>query len=201
MNTQYPRQVKSMDKIKLGFAVCGSFCTLNRTLSAVKELSEKGYDITPILSPIVQTTDTRFIKASDFKNSIEEICKKESIVSIVDAEPIGPKKMFDALIVCPCTGNTLAKLTYGITDTCVTMAVKAHIRNNRPAVIAVSTNDALSASAKNIGYLLNTKNFYFVPYRQDDPLAKERSIVADFSLIEQTVLSAIEGKQLRPIII
>ncbi len=190
-----------MDKIKLGFAVCGSFCTLSRTLNTVKELTEKGYDITPILSPIVQTTDTRFFEATDFKNAIEALCKKKSIESIVDAEPIGPKKMFDALVVCPCTGNTLAKLTYGITDTCVTMAVKAHIRNNRPCIIAVSTNDALSASAKNVGHLLNTKNFYFVPYRQDDPLLKERSIVADFSLIEQTVIAAIDGKQLRPIII
>ena len=109
--------------------------------------------------------------------------------------------MFDAVVVCPCTGNTLAKLAYGITDTSVTMAVKAHIRNNRPAVVAVSTNDALSASAKNIGYLLNTKNYYFVPYKQDDPFSKERSIVADFSLIDQTVRYALDGKQLRPIII
>ena len=109
--------------------------------------------------------------------------------------------MFDAIVICPCTGNTLAKLAYGITDTCVTMAVKAHIRNNRPAIIAVSTNDALSASAKNIGYLLNTKNYYFVPYRQDDPLSKERSIVADFSFIDQTIHCALEGNQIRPIIL
>ena len=190
-----------MSKIKIGFAVCGSFCTLRKTLDTIKLLCESNYEITPILSPIVQTTDTRFISASDFKQQIEEICNKPSITTIADAEPIGPKKMFDAIVICPCTGNTLAKLAYGITDTCVTMAVKAHIRNNRPAIIAVSTNDALSASAKNIGYLLNTKNYYFVPYRQDDPLSKERSIVADFSLIDQTIHCALEGNQIRPIIL
>ena len=190
-----------MDKIKLGFAVCGSFCTLNKTLKTANDLVERGYDITPILSPIVQDTDTRFIKAKDFREQIENISGKKSILTIPEAEPIGPMKMFDALVVCPCTGNTMAKLAYGITDTSVTMAVKAHIRNNRPAVIAISTNDALSANAKNIGLLLNTKNYYFVPFKQDDPLKKERSIVADFSLIEDTVLSALDEKQIRPIII
>lgn len=190
-----------MSKIRIGLAVCGSFCTLGKTLETAKGLTDLGYEITPILSPIVQTADTRFITAADFRQQIEDICNNSSITTIVDAEPIGPKKMFDAVVVCPCTGNTLAKLAYGITDTSVTMAVKAHIRNNRPAVVAVSTNDALSASAKNIGYLLNTKNYYFVPYKQDDPFSKERSIVADFSLIDQTVRYALDGKQLRPIII
>jgi len=193
--------VKPMSSIKVGLAVCGSFCTLTKTLETAKDLTDKGYEITPILSPIVQSTDTRFISAYDFRKKLEDICKNNSITTIVEAEPIGPKKMFDAIVICPCTGNTLAKLAYGITDTCVTMAVKAHIRNNRPAIVAVSTNDALSASAKNIGYLLNTKNYYFVPYKQDDPLTKERSIVADFSLIDQTVRCALEGKQLRPIIL
>ena len=193
--------MKPMSSIKVGLAVCGSFCTLTKTLETAKDLTDKGYEITPILSPIVQSTDTRFISAYDFRKKLENICKNNSITTIVEAEPIGPKKMFDAIVICPCTGNTLAKLAYGITDTCVTMAVKAHIRNNRPAIVAVSTNDALSASAKNIGYLLNTKNYYFVPYKQDDPLTKERSIVADFSLVDQTVRCALEGKQLRPIIL
>jgi dipicolinate synthase subunit B len=131
---------------------------------------------------------------------VEEISGHKPILSIVEAEPIGPKKMFDILVVCPCTGNTLAKLNYGITDTSVTMAVKAHVRNNRPIVIAVATNDALSASAKNIGALLNRKNYYFVPFSQDDPLTKERSAIADFNLLEPTIISALDLRQYTPII-
>ncbi len=190
-----------MSKGNIGFAVCGSFCTLQKTLAAAKELVLSGYSLTPILSPIVYTTDTRFIKADDFKSQIEEICGRKAILTIAQAEPIGPKKPFDALAVCPCTGNTLAKLAYGITDTSVTMAVKAHIRNNLPTIIAISTNDALGAAAKNLGHLLNTRNYYFVPFRQDDPLTKERSMIADFSLLEKTIENALESKQIRPIIL
>lgn len=190
-----------MAKLKLGFAMCGSFCTVSDALYELEKLVSAGHDVTPILSPIVYSTDTRFTNADKLINRVEEITNNKVIHSIVGAEPIGPKKMFDALIVCPCTGNTLAKLAYGITDTSVTMAVKAHIRNNRPVVLAIATNDALGAAAKNIGHLLNTKNYYFVPFRQDDPVSKERSMIADFSLVCDTTYAALHGEQLKPIMI
>ena len=189
-----------MNKLKIGYAMCGSFCTIASSIKALKALKSKGYDIYPIFSPIVQNSDTRFTDCRLLAYEVESICEKKIIRTIPDAEPIGPKKMFDVLAVCPCTGNTLAKIAYGITDTSVTMAVKAHIRNNRPTVIALATNDALGAAAKNIGTLLNTKNFYFVPFSQDDPLLKERSMIANFNLLEDTVLSAMNGEQLKPII-
>lgn len=186
--------------IKLGYAICGSFCTLANSLKEIEKLVSSGYEVYPILSPIVCNTDTRFGKAEDFKNKIEEITGKKIINSIEQAEPIGPKKMFDVLVVCPCTSNTLAKLCYGITDTSVTMAVKSHIRNEKPVVIALATNDALSASAKNIGYLLARKNYYFVPFSQDDPISKPRSMIADFGMLEKTVICALKGEQISPII-
>lgn len=189
-----------MTKIKLGFAMCGSFCTISASLKELEKLVDAGYDVYPILSPIVQNTDTRFTDAKKLCETVESITGKKIIRTVADAEPIGPKKMLDILAVCPCTGNTLAKLAYGITDTSVTMAVKSHIRNNRPVVLAVATNDALSGSAKNIGYLLNMKNYYFVPLRQDDPLNKERSVIADFTLLEETIKSALNGEQQKPII-
>ena len=170
-------QVIYLKNVKIGFAICGSFCTIAEALKRMRFLADKGYDVYPILSPIVAGENTRFTKAEDLLSEVEEICGHKPILSIVEAEPIGPKKMFDILVVCPCTGNTLAKLNYGITDTSVTMAVKAHVRNNRPIVIAVATNDALSASAKNIGALLNRKNYYFVPFSQDAPQAKPNSLV------------------------
>ena len=186
--------------IKLGYALCGSFCTIDNSINEIKRLTNMNYDIYPILSPIVCQTDTRFGKAQDIVNEIEKITKHKIISRIEEAEPIGPKKMFDVLAVCPCTSNTLAKLAYGITDTSVTMAVKSHIRNNRPVVIALATNDALGASSKNIGMLLNQKNYYFVPFSQDDPVAKERSMIADFGLLEATINGALNSKQIVPII-
>lgn len=186
--------------IKLGYAMCGSFCTISNSINEMKKLIQEGFDIYPILSPIVCTTDTRFGKADELCLEIEKITGKKIIKHIEEAEPIGPKNMFDALVVCPCTSNTLAKLCYGITDTSVTMAVKSHIRNEKPVIIALATNDALGASAKNIGYLLNRKNIYFVPFSQDDPNNKKRSMIADFSLLNDTISQALNGNQITPII-
>lgn len=189
-----------MNNIKIGFAMCGSFCTFDKAIEQMSLLKAKGAEVTPIMSQTAYTTDTRFGKADDINTRIESICRKSIIHTVEDAEPIGPKKMFDILIIEPCTGNTLAKLACGITDTAVTMACKSHIRNARPVLLAVSTNDALGSSAKNIGHLLNFRNIYFLPMRQDDCTAKPRSVVADFSLTENAILSALDGKQLQPII-
>ncbi len=190
-----------MQNSKVGFAMCGSFCTIAEAIEQMKFLKTKGFDIQPIFSEIVSKTDTRFIKAQDLKDKVSEICEKNIITTIPEAEPIGPKNLLDALVVCPCTGNTLAKISLGITDTPVTMAVKAHLRNNKPVVLAIATNDALGASAQNIGRLLNTKNIYFTPFRQDDPITKEKSLVADYSLLYDTLILALEGKQISPTII
>ena len=189
-----------MNNLNVGFAMCGSFCTISNALAELRKLRECGAEVYPILSPIVYNTNTRFTDAKKLVNEIEEICNKKIIHTIEDAEPIGPKKMLDILAVCPCTANTLAKLAYGITDTSVTMAVKSHIRNNRPVVVAVSTNDALGAAAKNLGYLLNTRNYYFVPFNQDEPISKERSIIADFTILQDTIKSALKHEQIKPII-
>lgn len=189
-----------MSKIKAGYAFCGSFCTIRDSIRQMKVLADKNFELFPICSEIMASTDTRFGKADDIKNEIKAITGKEIILNIKDAEPIGPKKLFDVLIVCPCTGNTLAKLANGITDSSVTMAVKAHLRNMRPVVLAIATNDALGASAKNIGALLNYRDIYFVPFAQDDPINKEKSLISDFTLLEETVLSALESKQIRPVI-
>lgn len=189
-----------MHNIKIGYAFCGSFCTHAQSLKALKELKKEYEDITPIMSQIVYSTDTRFFKAEDFKAKVTEICQKDIIHTIAAAEPIGPKNLLDIIVVAPCTGNTIAKIALGITDTPVTMAVKAHLRNNKPVVLAIATNDALGASAKNIGLLHNTNNIYFVPYGQDDPHSKNNSLVCDFSLIPETVKLALEGKQLQPVI-
>lgn len=190
-----------MEKIKLGFAICGSFCTFSKALEQITKLSLKNYEITPIFSDFASKTDTRFFEAKDFVNKVEFACKNKAIKSIVEAEPIGPKKMFYALVVAPCTGNTLAKLANGITDTAVTMAVKAHLRNNRPVILGISTNDALGASAQNIGRLLNVRNVFFVPFKQDDSQKKPRSIVCDFEKIEDTIKSALNDEQIQPIIL
>lgn len=186
-------------KLTVGFAMCGSFCTLKSAVEVLKKLSAS-YNVIPIMSQVTYTTDTRFGKASDYIAQIENTTGNKVIHTIFDAEPIGPKKLLDALIIAPCTGNTLAKLNYGITDTSVTMAAKAHLRNARPLIIAVATNDALSNSAKNIGSLLNYKNIYFVPFSQDDSALKPTSCIADFSLIENTLVLALDGKQIQPII-
>lgn len=188
------------DKIRLGFAMCGSFCTFKLVLEELERLA-KDYDITPIMSQGAAFTDTRFGKAEDFRRRVAEICGRELITTIADAEPIGPRALLDVLVIEPCTGNTLGKLANGITDTPVTMAAKAHLRNGRPLVLAVSTNDALGASARNIGTLMNAKNIFFVPVRQDSPRGKPASLVADFSETAAAIKSALEGKQTQPLLL
>ncbi|MBQ2420924.1 MAG: dipicolinate synthase subunit B [Clostridia bacterium] len=190
-----------MKNLKVGYAMCGSFCTLKRAVEEIKVLKEKDFDIYPIMSPITYSTDTRFGKAADFIGEVEEICGKKIISTVKEAEPIGPKGLLDVLVISPCTGNTLGKIANGITDSSVSMAAKAHLRNGRPLVLTIATNDALSASAKNIGALMNTKNVYFVPFGQDDAFKKPTSLIANFSLIYDTVISALDGKQLQPILL
>lgn len=185
---------------KIGFAICGSFCTFKNVIYELRKLSETGAEIFPIMSNVSSELDTRFGTADGFMKEIKEITNKDIITTIPQAEPIGPKNYLDALIVAPCTGNTIAKLANGITDTPVTMAVKATLRNQKPVVIAVSTNDGLSASAKNIGMLLNTKNIYFVPFGQDDCINKKTSLVADMSKIIETTENALDGIQIQPLL-
>ena len=183
----------------IGFAMCGSFCTHKYALEQLARLLERGYDVLPIMSENVYSTDTRFGKASELVARVEELCKREVVHSILDAEPIGPKTVLDAMVVCPCTGNTLAKISAGITDTAVTMAVKAHLRGDRPLVLALASNDALSANLKNIGQLLVRKCVYFTPMTQDDPKQKPHSLVADFSLLLSTLDAALDGRQYQKI--
>lgn len=190
-----------MSNLTVGFALCGSFCTFNKTINQIIYLKEKGIEIIPIMSFNAYTTDTRFGKACEHIEKIESICENKIISTIAQAEPIGPQKLLDILIIEPCTGNTIAKLASGITDTPVTLAAKAHLRNDKPLLIAVSTNDALSASAINIGKLLNCKNIYFVPMRQDDCIQKPRSVVADFEKTYDAMSEALNGKQIQPIFI
>ena len=190
-----------MEKITLGYAFCGSFCTIKKSLAVLRELARNDIKIKPIMSQIVYTTDTRFGKATELIEEVENICGEKIIHDLAAAEPIGPKNLLDVIAVSPCTGNTAAKIALGITDTPVTMAVKAHLRNNKPVVLAVATNDALGASAKNIGLLHNTKNIFFVPYRQDDPFGKNNSLVCEFSLIPDTIEKALSGEQLQPVVL
>lgn len=188
-----------MKDITLGYAFCGSFCTIKQSLAALEQLCQLPIKVKPIMSEIVYKTDTRFGTANELIEKVEELCKEKIIHTIAGAEPIGPKNLLDILVVAPCTGNTLAKTANGITDTPVTMAIKAHLRNNKPVVLGIATNDALGASAKNIGLLHNTKNIYFVPYGQDDPYSKNNSLVCDFTRISETVEAALEGKQIQPV--
>lgn len=188
-----------MDRTTLGYALCGSFCTFSKTLPQMKKLKDLGYNILPIFSYNAYNTDTRFGKASKFIEEVEDICQNKIIHTIEDAEPIGPKKLTDLMIIAPCTGNTMAKLSNGITDTPVTMAVKSHLRSGRNVLVSLATNDALGASAQNIGKLLNTKNYYFVPISQDNPKNKPNSLVAHFDLIPQAVEFALQNIQLQPI--
>lgn len=187
--------------ITIGFALCGSFCTFKTVFDEIEKLKNKGYNIIPIMSENSYNLDTRFGDAAFWRKRFVEITGNNIIHTIPQAEPIGPKKLLDALVIAPCTGNTLAKLTAGVTDTAVTLAAKAHLRNNRPLIIAPSTNDALSNGAKNIGALLNYKNIYFVPFGEDSYKNKPRSMVADFTLIEATIENALNGQQLQPIVI
>ncbi len=192
----------SLNGLRVGFAFTGSFCMLSKTLEALKMTAAYGADITPIMSEITASTDTRFGTSDYFKNEMLKISEKSTVISSIrEAEPIGPKKLLDVLVIAPCTGNTLTKLALGITDSCVTMAAKAHLRNGRPVIIGVSSNDGLSNTAKNIGLLMNYKNVYIVPYKQDDFDKKPTSIVSDMELIPQSIISALDGKQLQPLIL
>lgn len=184
----------------IGYALTGSFCTFKDTIEQIKKLVELKANVYPIFSFNSQNMDTKFGKAKDFMDEIESITGNKIIKTIEQAEPIGPKNYLDAFIIAPCTGNTLAKLNSGICDTPVLMACKAHIRNNKPVIIAVSTNDALGANMKNIGSMINKKNIYFVPFGQDDYIKKPKSIVAHFSEIPKTIYSALNGEQIQPII-
>ncbi|HBD86008.1 MAG TPA: dipicolinate synthase subunit B [Clostridiales bacterium] len=186
--------------LKIGLALCGSYCTYEKVIAAAERLSGE-CDLTAIMSETAASTDSRFGKAEDFIARLESITGKPVIKTITAAERVGPGKLFDVIVIAPCTGNTLAKLANAITDTSVTMAAKAHLRNGRPVVIAMSTNDALSGGAMNIAQLLNRKNFYFVPFGQDDPIGKPASLAANFDLIEETVDAALAGRQLQPILL
>ena len=188
-------------QVRVGFAFCGSFCTFSQAMAALGRVRARYGDVTPIVSEASAVTDTRFGRAHDCLAEMERICGKPVIDSIARAEPIGPKGLLDVLVICPCTGNTLAKLANGVTDTAVTMAAKAHLRNGRPVVLCPATNDGLAASARNIGALLDKKNVYFVPFRQDDPAKKPTSLVADFSKVEDTIDAALAGRQLQPVLL
>ena len=186
--------------MNIGFALCGSYCTFSK-IFPVMELLAREHRVIPIFSENVQKTGSRFGEPAEFYEKVTAITGVEPICTIADAEPIGPKKLLDALVIAPCTGNTLAKLHHGITDTSVLMAIKAQVRNDRPVVIALSTNDALGTSAINIGGLLNRRNLYFVPFSQDDHEKKPRSMAARFGLCEQTMEAALEGRQAQPLIL
>lgn len=190
-----------MTKATIGFAMCGSFCTFSKALSQMEKLVELGYKVLPIMSQNAYETDTRFGKATEMVKRAEEITGEKVMHTSVMTEPIGPKKMCDLLLIAPCTGNTLAKLSLGVTDTSVTMAAKSHLRILRPVLLCLATNDALGASAQNIGRLLNTKNIYFVPLSQDDCIKKPNSLVADFEKIPQCVEAALRGEQVQPIFV
>lgn len=189
-----------MERKTLGFALCGSFCTYRAVLEALEALAQD-YTILPIQSQISATTDSRFGRAADFRARIEAICGNPVVDTVAAAEPIGPKKLLDALVIAPCTGNTLGKLANGIADTPVTLACKAHLRNERPVIVAVSTNDGLAGNAQNLGRLLARRHFYFVPFGQDDPTGKPDSLVADMAQIPETVALALEGKQIQPMLL
>lgn len=186
--------------MNIGFAVCGSFCTYSTMFSAMEQVA-KVHTLIPIFSHSSYTIDSRFGTAQEHIRRAENICGKTPLATIAQVEPIGPQKLLDALIIAPCTGNTLAKLAHSIADGPVTMAAKSHLRNNRPILIAVSTNDALAGAAENIGKLLSRKNYFFVPFGQDDPQRKPTSMVADFKLLLPALEAALEGRQLQPILI
>ena len=188
------------EQLTLGFAMCGSFCTFNAVLTQLEAMRAEFPKIIPIMSTVSYETDTRFGTAADFRARLESACGQPIIHTIAQAEPIGPKKLLDVLVIAPCTGNTLAKLANGIADTPVTLAAKAHLRNERPIVIAVSTNDALAGNAENIGKLLARGHYFFVPMRQDNAIKKPRSVVADFTRLPETIRAALNGEQIQPIL-
>lgn len=186
--------------MNIGFAMCGSFCTFSEVFPVMAQLA-KEYQVFPIFSFAAASIDSRFGSAQEHLAHAEEICGRKAMCDIASVEPIGPKKLLDALIVAPCTGNTLAKLAHSIADTPVTMAVKSHLRNGRPVIAAISTNDALAGAAENIGKLLARKHYYFVPFAQDDFAKKPTSIVADFKKIPQTLEQALAGEQIQPMLL
>ena len=185
--------------MKIGFAMCGSFCTFAKVFPVMEQLA-KEHEVYPIFSTVSASTDSRFGKAADFLARAQAICGRNVIQTITEAEPIGPQKLLDVLVIAPCTGNTLAKLSHSIADTPVTMAAKSHLRNGRPVVVAISTNDGLAGAAENIGRLMARKNYYFVPYGQDDPEKKPTSLVAHFDLIPAAMELALQGRQIQPMI-
>lgn len=187
--------------VRIGVVLTGSHCTVGEVLPQIKQLKDEGGQIFPIFSYTVDQTDSRFYNADDLKNEINQVTAEPIVSTIVDAEPIGPRKLLDVVVIAPATGNTIAKLANGIVDTPALMAAKAQLRNQRPIVIAVSTNDGLSINARNIGMLLNMKNIYFVPFRQDNPAEKANSLVANMELITDTVVCALQGKQIQPVLL
>lgn len=189
-----------MKKRTIGLAMCGSFCTFSRVFDAFSRLDREQFDLIGLMSETSYATDTRFGAAADFRAQLEALCARPVIHTLAQAEPFGPKKLLDALIVAPCTGNTLAKLAAGVADGAVTLAVKAHLRNERPVIIAISTNDGLAGNAANIGALLNRNNYFFVPFGQDDAEKKPRSLVADFSKLTETLAAALKKEQIQPIL-
>ena len=192
---------KTMKELTVGLAITGSFCTFSKLLEEVRVLKALGANVIPIFSLQTQTMDSRFGKAEEFIKEIEGITEQKGIYTITEAEPIGPKAFLDILVIAPCTGNTLAKLAVGITDTPVLMAAKAHLRNEKPLVLSISTNDALGSNFKNIGTLMNKKHVFFVPFGQDDYQAKPNSMVAHMDLIPNTIYEALKGKQMQPVIV
>lgn len=190
-----------MEQLRVGFACCGSFCTMRKAMDALAEVAGRYSEVHPIVSETVASTDTRFGKAQDFLEEMRALCGREVVATVRDAEPIGPRKLLDVLVICPCTGNTLGKLAHGITDSAVTMAAKAHLRNGGPLVLALATNDGLSANAANVGAMLGRKNVWFVPFGQDDPVGKPTSLMADFGKIPDTIGAAMEGVQIQPILL
>lgn len=190
-----------MKKERVGFAFCGSFCTHEQVLNALRELTQIYETVVPVASENTAASDTRFGTADHLLEQMETLTGHKVMTSIVDAEPIGPRKLLDVLVIAPCTGNTIAKLAAGITDTAVTMAAKAHLRNGGPVVIAMASNDGLSAGAKNIGELLVRKNYFFCPFGQDNPELKPTSLMADFAKLPETIEAALEGRQLQPLLL
>lgn len=189
-----------LEGIKVGIGITGSFCTFDTVLNEIKRMVDEGADVYPIMSYNASTLDTKYGLAKDWIEKIENITGNKVICTLQEAEPIGPTAFLDVLVIAPCTGNTLAKIANGITDTPVCMAYKAHLRNGKPVVIAISTNDALGANAKNLGLLLDKKNVYFVPFSQDDPFKKPTSIIAHYDMIIPTIIEALKGNQIQPII-
>lgn len=187
--------------LKIGFAVTGSHCTIAEVLPLMRLLKNEGARVIPILSPAVITNDTRYGTAKELLEKITDITREKPLLSLVEVEPIGPQKILDIVVVAPCTGNTLAKLASGVTDSNVLLACKAELRNNRPVVIAISTNDGLSANANNLGALLNRKNIFFVPFGQDAPETKQASLIAKMDLLPETILEALQNRQIQPLLI